>query len=151
MIVEPVSWDHPDAVMLREAQSAEIGKLYAAEPSVTHRSGSEIIEPDSIVGTFLAYGDGKPIGHIALRLLDGKLEIKRMYVLPSHRGSGVANDLLAAVESSARERGVRRLVLHTGDQQHAAIGFYVRHGYLPIPVYPPYQSVAYSLCFEKVL
>ena len=150
MIVEPVSWDHPDAASLREAQSVEIGELYAAEPSVTHREGSEIIEPDSIVGTFVAYADGKPIGHIALRLLDGELEIKRMYVVPSHRGSVVANDLLAAVESAGRERGATRVVLHTGNQQHAAIGFYLRHGYVPIPVYPPYQSVAYSLCFEKV-
>ena len=150
MIVESVSWSHPDAASLREAQSAEIGDLYAAEPSVAHRADSEVIECDSVVDTFVAYDDGEPIGHIALRLLGGDLEIKRMYVLPSHRGSGVANDLLAAVENAGRERGVTRLVLHTGNQQHAAIGFYLRHGYLPIPVYPPYQSVAYSLCFEKV-
>lgn len=150
MIVEPVSWNHPDAVALREAQSVEIGELYAAEPSVTHRAGSEIIESDSVVETFVAYDDSKPVGHIALRLLDGEFEIKRMYVLRSHRGSGVANDLLAAIENAGRGRGATRLVLHTGNQQHASIRFYARHGYLSIPVYPPYQSVAYSLCFEKI-
>jgi GNAT superfamily N-acetyltransferase len=67
------------------------------------------------------------------------------------RGSGIADELLAAMEQVARDEGARRVIIHTGDRQHAALKFYDRHGYTPIPVYPPYEDVTYSLCFEKVL
>jgi ribosomal protein S18 acetylase RimI-like enzyme len=41
-------------------------------------------------------------------------------------------------------------VIHTGDRQLAALRFYDRHGYTPIGVFPPYEAVTYSRCFEKV-
>lgn len=151
MRVEPVAWDHPDAEALRVAQTEEIGALYASEESVRHRAGSEVIDPDAVAATFVAYDNGTAVGHIGLRWLGGELEIKRMYIPPAHRGSGIADELLAAVESAAYALGAGRLILHTGNRQHAAISFYQRRGYTPIPVYWPYEAVTYSLCFEKVL
>lgn len=146
-----VAWDHPDAVALREAQSAEVGLLYQHEESFAHRAGSEVIDSGSVIATFVSYDGDTAVGHIALRRLGDELEIKRMYIVPSHRGSGLSDRLLAAVEEAAREQGAQRIVLHTGDQQRAAIAFYQRHGYAPIPVYPPYEAVTYSLCFAKSL
>ncbi|CAN5280662.1 GNAT family N-acetyltransferase [soil metagenome] len=151
MTLTSVGWGHPDAAALREAQRAEVGQLYAHESSFTPGMPSEEIDDESVVATFVAYDEDLPIGHIALRRLGDELEIKRMYVAPSSRGSGVANDLLVAVEHAARDASAPRLILHTGNQQHAAIAFYGRHGYTPIAVYPPYEDVTYSLCFEKVL
>ena len=66
-------------------------------------------------------------------------------------GSGIADQLLASMEDAARDEGARPVIIHTGDRQHAALKFYDRHGYTPIPVYPPYEDVTYSLCFEKLL
>jgi len=43
-----------------------------------------------------------------------------------------------------------RVVIHTGDRQHAALRFYERHRYTPIEVFAPYEAVTYSRCFEKV-
>ena len=149
--LETVPFEHPDAVALRDEHVACGNQLYASDPSAVHRSGSEGIEPSSIVATVVAYDDDGPVGHACLRELDGELEIKRMYVVPSRRGSGIAEELLAAMEEAARDEGARRVVIHTGDRQHAALKFYDRHGYTPIPVYPPYEEVTYSLCFEKVL
>ena len=148
---ESVPFEHPDAVALREEHVAYGNQLYAADPASVHRSGSEGIEPSSVLATVVAYGDDGPVGHACLRELDGELEIKRMYVVPTRRGSGIADQLLAAMEDVARDEGARRVVIHTGDRQHAALKFYDRHGYTPIPVYPPYEDVTYSLCFEKVL
>jgi GNAT superfamily N-acetyltransferase len=144
-------WDDPEAVRLRDEMTAEVGALYADDPTLQNRDGSLDVDPTSIVVTVLIHEEGSAVGHVALRRLGDDLEIKRMYVVPSRRGGTVADELLAEVEQTARELGVPRLVLHTGERQRAAVAFYRRHGYTPIPVYPPYEDVTYSLCFEKVL
>ncbi|MEJ7634235.1 GNAT family N-acetyltransferase [Aeromicrobium sp.] len=151
MKLEQVPFGHPDAVALRDEHVALGNQLYASDPSALHRSGSEGIDPVSVILTVVAYADHGPIGHACLRQLDDEVEIKRMYVVPSSRGSGVADELLAAMEGAARDAGAGRVIIHTGDRQLAALTFYQRHGYTTIPVYPPYQDVTYSLCFEKPL
>ena len=95
-----------------------------------------MLDPESVLLTVVAYDDdGRPVGHACLRRLDGPvagdLEIKRMFVEPGGRGSGVADALLAAIEPRARDEGVPRVVIHTGDRQIAALRFYERHGYTP--------------------
>ena len=154
MNVEPVPFDHPDAVALRAAQEAYGDQLYASDPASKHRFTSEVLDPASVLLTVVAYDGERPIGHACLRelggVMAGDLEIKRMYVEPDARGSGVADALLAAVEQRVRDAGVPRVVIHTGDRQIAALRFYERHGYTPIDVFPPYEEVTYSRCFEKV-
>lgn len=149
--LERVPFEHPDAVALRDEHVAFGNQLYASDPAAEHRSGSEGMDASSVVATVVAYGESGPLGHACLRRLDGELEIKRMYVVPSSRGAGIADALLGAMEDVARDDGAHRIIIHTGDRQHAALKFYDRHGYTPIPVYPPYEDVTYSLCFEKVL
>ena len=146
-----VQWDDPDATRLRAEMAAEVRALYAADPTSQNRDGRLEIEPGSIVFTAIVRHGEEAIGHVALRRLGEDLEIKRMYVVPARRGGTVADELLAAVEGEARRLGAPRLILHTGDRQLAATAFYARHGYTPIEVYPPYDQLAYSLCFEKVL
>jgi GNAT superfamily N-acetyltransferase len=146
-----VQWDDPDATRLRAEMAAEVRALYAADPTSQNRDGRLEIEPGSIVFTAIVRDGEEAIGHVALRRLGDDLEIKRMYVVPARRGGTVADELLAAVEGEARRLGAPRLILHTGDRQLAATAFYARHGYTPIEVYPPYDQLAYSLCFEKVL
>jgi GNAT superfamily N-acetyltransferase len=153
--VEPVrlirvAWDHPDAVALREAMTAEVAAMYAEKRASANRDGSMGVDPATVFATVLVYDGGIPVGHAALRRLDGDLEIKRMYVPQAHRGTGIAEDLLAGMERIAREDGARRVILHTGTKQAAAIALYARHGYTEIPVYPPYVGLPDSLCFEKV-
>lgn len=155
MQIVAVEFEHPDAIALRDEHIAFGNQLYASDPAAIHRGGSEGIEVASIVATFVAYVDEFPVGHTCVRELDGdltgELEMKRLYVKPDFRGQGIADELLAAVEQCATDRGARRLLIHTGNRQHAALKFYDRHGYTPIPVFAPYQQVTYSLCFEKLL
>lgn len=154
--LEEVPFGHPDAVLLRDEHVRLGNQLYADDPAAVHRGGSEGLDADTVLATFVAYDGDRPVGHACLRRLDvgelaGELEMKRLYVREDARGSGVADQLLAAVEDVARRDGVPRLVIHTGDRQHAALTFYGRRGYTPIPVFAPYEAVTYSLCFEKVL
>jgi len=145
-----VAWDHPDAVALRDAMTDEVAALYGEDRAHANRDGSRGVDPQSVVATVLIYDGEVPVGHAALRRLDGELEIKRMYVRPSCRGTGIAGELLAEMEAVAREDGAVRVILHTGTRQEAAVAFYRRHGFTEIPVYPPYVGLPQSLCFEKV-
>jgi GNAT superfamily N-acetyltransferase len=108
-------------------------------------------EPD---GVFLVVrgDDGAAVacGGIA-RFDETRGELKRMYVLPEHRGRGLGRRLLAELEAAARRLGYASIVLETGDRQHEALALYTSSGYERIPCYPPYDSRALSLCFEKRL
>jgi GNAT superfamily N-acetyltransferase len=145
--VESVAWDDVWAVALREAMAAEIRLRYA-----DRTAARPAVAAETVAYTGVAYADGqRPVGHVALRRLGPDLEIKRMYVVPSHRGKGVSTALLTAVEQAAVDLGGGRIVLQTGDRQPDAVRLYERAGYTPIPVFTPYEAMPWSLCFEKVI
>ena len=46
---------------------------------------------------------------------DGVGEVKRMFTLPEVRGKRVGSQLLQRIEALARDKGITRLVLETGE------------------------------------
>ena len=77
-----------------------------------------------------------------------------MYVRPTARGRNVAGAILKRLEDEARVRGADKLVLETGDAQHAAVRFYQRAGFTRCAAFGAYASmppraVEHSLFFEK--
>ena len=132
------------------ALNAELSGVYT-EPGTTHFR----LDPEEVSGgrgAFLVvHRDGTPVGCGALRRLeDGSAELKRMYIAPAARGTGLGRRLLAALESEARALGVTRLVLETGIHQHAALALYHGAGYHPIPLYGEYlSSPETSICLGK--
>ena len=150
--VASVSWEHVDAVAMRAAMTEEMETRYADRLKLPgHVPPGMNVEADTVAYTAIAYVDDRPVGHLALRRLDGELELKRMYIAPAQRGAGASTALLTAAEAAARELGARRIILQTGDRQPDAVRLYEKVGYTPIPIYPPYLSIPYSRCFEKVL
>jgi putative acetyltransferase len=105
------------------------------------------------VRLFVARRNGIAVGIAALVLDEhGRAaELKRMFVAPEARGAGVATALLSALEATAVELGVPRLVLETGPRQPEAIALYEKHGYAAIPNFGPYINDPLSLCFAKDL
>ncbi len=75
-------------------------------------------------------------------------ELKRFYVAPAHRGTGVADAILAALIEIAVDHGVDVVRLETGNKQPAAIAFYRRHGFIEIPRFGPYVNSETSVCME---
>ena len=147
--ITAVTWDDPDAVRLRAAQRAELDARYGTED---HEPGA-VPTADS-VAVFLVARDagGTAVGCGGLRLLGpGSGEVKRMYVDPAVRGTGVAAALLRALEDHARRLGIARLLLETGTGQPDAIRFYQREGYEPIEAYGPYAGEPISRCFARDL
>lgn len=76
-------------------------------------------------------------------------ELKRMFVDPVARGRGVAGALLARIEADASARGIREIVLETGDLHDAAQALYKKHGYREIPQFGQYVGEPHSVCFAK--
>jgi putative acetyltransferase len=143
--------DDASRALIREL-NAELSGLYP-EPGANHFG----LDPDEVQpgrGAFLLVcRDGVPVGCGAVRRLDAETgELKRMYVSPAVRGTGLGRRLVAALEAEARALGVRRLVLETGTRQLAAIALYQATGFQPIPLYGEYlSSPETSVCLGKEL
>ncbi|MEU7132471.1 GNAT family N-acetyltransferase [Streptomyces sp. NPDC046261] len=149
MKIEQVDWADPTAAALRARQRAEIAERYGtpdSEPGVAPSAAD-------IAAFFVAYEDGgTAVGCGGLRYLgDGIGEIKRMYVAPPWRGSGVAPLILRGLEEWASGQGWTSLRLETGDGQPDAVRFYTRSGYERIPNFGAYTGVESSWCFERPL
>ena len=84
--------------------------------------------------------------------VDGEhAELKRCYVVPQHRGTGVAGAILDALVAEATVAGATVLRLETGVHQHAALRFYRRHGFHDIPRFGRYVDSARSVCLARHL
>ena len=84
------------------------------------------------------------------RLLDDTTaEIKRLYVLPYTRGSGVASSILAALEAEAYKQGITRIKAEAGSAQPDGRNFYENSGFEPVPNFGPYIGVEHSYCYAK--
>lgn len=59
----------------------------------------------------------------------GDVELRRMYLAPQFRGSGLASRMISHAEDTARGKGFARLVLSTSELQRAALKFYEKAGY----------------------
>jgi len=100
----------------------------------------------------VAYENGVPVGCGAIKAYSPEaMEVKRMYVPPSHRRAGVASRVLGELEKWAAELQYKRCVLETGKRQPEAIALYTRSGYAIIPNYGQYENMENSVCFEKKL
>ena len=107
---------------------------------------------DKIRETVVAYIDEEPVGSGALRAYtDDTAEIKRMFVKPQFRGKGIAQNILAALETWAKELNFSTCILETGKKQPEAISLYQKAGYIFIPNYGQYQNVENSVSMKKIL
>jgi putative acetyltransferase len=105
---------------------------------------------------FIARREGAAVGCGGVAFFDGFAEVKRMFVRKTERGEGVAQALLAHLESVTRNAGVSLLRLETGVRQPAALRLYERAGFKPRGAFAPYTTMApsaikNSLFYEKHL
>ena len=102
-------------------------------------------------GTFVvAYEEGRPVGCGGVKRLDDHAaEIKRVYVAPEVRRTGVARRIVEHLENFARDTGYGVVRLDTGDQQPEALALYRASGYRAIADYNANPEA--SFWFEKAL
>jgi putative acetyltransferase len=149
-VIEVRPWDDPAGTELRAAQRAELDARYGGDDHEPGRAPSA--EDIDLFLVAVGRDDGRAIGCGALRQLDpSSVEIKRMYVVPGARGTGVAIGLLRALEAAAVERGWATVRLETGTPQPDAQRFYEREGYRQIPLFGTYVGSPLSVCYERRL
>lgn len=141
--------DDDDGATLVAALLADLMERYGAE-DIDEPTPTDLAPPG---GVFLVVRQGdEAIGCGGVRFYaDGIGELKRMYVAPSARRTGVARNLLEHLEAHAVTLGYSRLRLETGVRQPEAIAMYESAGYAPIDRYDHYRESPLSRCFEKEL
>jgi GNAT superfamily N-acetyltransferase len=120
---------------LAQAMREEIAVMYDGlelDGDTMPRAGHAELSPPG--GAFMVGYDGEtPVCCGGVKRLDEwTCEIKKMYVVPERRGTGVARKLLHALEAKARELGYSTARLDTGPKQLSARGLYEDDGYAEI-------------------
>lgn len=146
---------HRATVLESEAAYSIVSEYYEAVDVLVRddRSAFEREYFAKDAGIWLATDNDEIIGCIALHRLpnlDNGGEIKRLYVRHSHRGQGVAADLLAALEAYAEGQGYAALYLDSKDDLMPAIRFYQRQGYLPCERYNDNPQATIFMCKRLV-
>lgn len=140
--------DKPDVWALVEALDAFQKPLYP--PESHYGIDLDALLQPHVLFAVMRNAEGLAIGCGSLVLgTDGSGELKRMYVMPSHRGGGRARALLAWLETQGAERGCRVFRLETGIHQHEALAFYAAAGYQRRSRFGDYPDDPLSVFMEK--
>lgn len=107
---------------------------------------------DNIRYAIVAYDNHRPIGCGSIKKFDdNSMEIKRMFVHPDMRRSGVASLIIEELERWTKDLGCNTCVLETGTNNPKAVNLYKRLGFEVIPNYGQYAGMDASICFRKHL
>jgi putative acetyltransferase len=141
--------DQAEVIALIAELDAYQDTLYPAEARYALDLAS-LGKPD-VVFAVARDADGLAIGCGAVVVNPAYGEIKRMYVRPQTRGQGVARQIIETLESAARARGCRTLMLETGPYQREALAFYARQGYGRCGPFGDYPEHPLSVFMSKQL
>jgi len=140
---------HPKFKALVQELDSELGDMYGDD--MAFFAPHNILKDDTFA--LVALQNDEPVGIGAFFIIgnNAEVEIKRMYVPPTHRGKGISKLVLQELENWARDKKIPYAKLETGDKNVTAISLYKKAGYLRIDLYEPYLERADSLCFGKKL
>ncbi|RZJ34397.1 MAG: GNAT family N-acetyltransferase [Flavobacterium sp.] len=148
MLLERTDPDNHDYIALVELLDAELRVRDGEE----HEFYAAINKASAISNVVVAYEGITAVGCGAIKDYgSGTAEIKRMYVVESRRGRGIATAILHELEKWAGELNYQKCILETGKNQPEAISLYKKSNWQVIPNYGQYEGCENSVCFEKAI
>lgn len=140
---------NPDFIALVKLLDADLAQRDGTETEYY----AQFNKIDMLKNCIVAYVNDSPVGCGAFKPFEEgiSVEVKRMYVLETERGKGLAGAILSELEKWAAELGYSKSVLETGKRQPEAIALYSKHGYQITENYGQYIGIENSVCFEKHL
>jgi putative acetyltransferase len=140
--------NNPDFKKLVSDLDEDLRSRYA-ELQNTYDRYNKVPDLQTVV---IAYEHDIPVGCGCFKAFtENAAEIKRMFVTPLKRGTGIASFILKELENWAKELGYTEVVLETGNKQHEAIRFYQREGYTVTGNYGQYIGMETSICMKRHL
>ena len=154
--IEQVGFDDERVQALVEVVQQEYVRRYGG-PDETPIDGAMFDPPDGRF--FVALRAGEPIAMGGWRVrpdidalgASSAAEVKRMFVVPAARRTGLARLILRTLEESAREAGHDVLVLETGERQPEAIELYESAGYVQVVPFGYYAWSPLVRCYGRRL
>ncbi len=151
-----MGFGHPDAMRLITEVQQEYVARYGGEDETP--LDPVMFEPP-LGSFFVGYLDDVPVvsgawrrrGDVEAFGTTEVAEIKRMYVVPSARGRGLARAMLAQLEATALAAGAVVTVLETGTGQPEAMALYQSSGYVPVAKFGHYREHPLSRSYGKRL
>ncbi len=124
-------------VLRVDGAPAACGGILFVRPGLGDQATRPAAEPGAVAAPAAGPPDDPPYG-----------ELKRMYVRPAFRGTGLGRRMLDHLVAHAQGLGVTLLRLETGIHQQAAIHLYERAGFRRIAPFGPYFDDPVSRCYE---
>ena len=107
---------------------------------------------EGIKDVVICYNGISPIGCASIKYFDNdSYEVKRVFIDKNYRGRGISKKLMQELEKIAEEKGIKKLILETGEALVPAVNLYKNIGYRIIENYGQYKDMPESICMEKVL
>jgi len=155
-VIRPTGLTEPLTRSLVFRQWTEMALRYEAPPPCSEDDAIPSGRFDPPDGLFLlAERAGEAVGCGGYRPCaegpPGTAEVKRLFVDPTVRGTGLGRLVMEALEAAAAVAGYERLWLETGTAQPEAIALYDTSGYDRIEPYGEYKESPLSVCFAKDL
>lgn len=141
--------DNPDFRQLIKLLDADLWQRYGQEQA--SYDGYNVIDYlDTVV---IAYDAARTaVGCACFKEWDTHtVELKRMFVLESKRGQGIATAIIHELEQWAKNLGYPFMILETGIKQAEALKLYPKMGYVITANYGQYIDMPGSVCMRKEL
>jgi len=151
MRIEPTDPESDSAQALIAMSDSYMTALYPAESN--HLENASALKAPNVL--FLGcFQQDQLVGCGAVKILsdDGRYgELKRVFVLESHRGKGYSKAIMEKLEGHLKNSGIALARLETGIRQPEALGLYKRLGYVERAPFGAYIEDPLSVFMEKRL
>ena len=146
--IKPISAFRSDARNL--IQQLNSHNLSHCAPKDCHLMTPEEIE-DKDCTLLGAFAGSVLVGIGAICFHEDYAEVKRMFVLPKARGTGVAEGILSELSHLARSRDVSKIKLETSQKFKAAVRFYEKNGFTACSQFGSYIDGPMNYYMEKTV